>query len=109
MNLPSVFSATLGLTPPWQVSDVTFADDDRRLDITVTYGAGTACPCCGAREPADEAEVETWYHHDFFRYTTYLHSRVPGCACCGHRHAVERPWARAGSKFERLLPAAPDG
>lgn len=107
MELPKIFSATLGLSPPWQVSGVSFAEGGKRLDITVTYEAGSVCPCCGARGDSCEAEVETWFHHDFFRYTTYLHSRVPHITCCGRRHATERPWARPGSKFVKLESVSP--
>lgn len=108
MDLPQIVSATLGLPPPWHVSNVALADDGQRLDITVTYDAGNGivCPRCGARGVCCEAVAETWYHHDFFRYAAYLHTRVPQFDCCGRRLAAERPWARTGSKFVKLEPVA---
>jgi hypothetical protein len=107
MALAKIVSATLGLSTPWQVSKMTFADGNRRLDITIVYddGEGTVCPCCGTSGTTCEAEPETWYHHDFLRYATYLHTRVPTFICCGRRHAVERPWARTGSKFIKISEA----
>lgn len=103
MNLSNIVAATLGLSPPWQVSSVALAEDGQRLDITVTYDAGQpVCPRCGAVGTDCEADVETWYHDDFFRFATYLHTRVPRIVCCGRRQPVERPWARPGSKFVKL-------
>lgn len=104
MDLTRIVSATLGLSPPWHVSSVTLANDGKRLDITVNYDASrhTLCPYCGARGAACEADIETWYHQDFFRYATYLHTRVPRIFCCGRVHTVERPWTRTGSKFVKI-------
>ncbi|NJC86971.1 MAG: hypothetical protein FIB02_00320 [Desulfuromonas sp.] len=104
MDLPDIVSATLGLSPPWHVSSVTLADDGKRLDIIVCYDANhhAVCPHCGARGAGCEADSEIWYHRDFFRYATYLHTRVPRIICCGLVHTVERPWARTGSKFVKI-------
>lgn len=104
MDLQHIISATLGLPYPWHVNSVTIADDGKRLDITVSYDAAShkICPHCGAQGVSCDADIETWYHHDFFRYATYLHTRIPRIACCGRIHTVERPWARTGSKFVKL-------
>lgn len=104
MDMPKMISATLGLTPPWRVSNVTIGDDGKRLDITVSYDADSrkVCPRCGAVGVTCEADSETWYHCDFFRYSTYLHTSVPRTSCCGRVHTVERPWARAGSRFVKI-------
>ncbi|TLM69010.1 MAG: transposase [Deltaproteobacteria bacterium] len=106
MELPSIFSATLGLSPPWQVTAVTFAKDGKRLDITVSFETGGTCRCprCGAagRPCYAATNDETWFHRDFFRYATYLHTRVPQISCCCGRHPVDRPWARSGSMFVKI-------
>lgn len=107
MDMPEMVSATLGLSPPWRVSDVIIADDGKRLDIVVSFDADSlrACPHCGAPGVTCDADIETWYHHDFFRYATYLHTRVPRIACCGRVHTVDLPWARTGSKFVKVEAA----
>lgn len=104
MDMPAMVSATLGLSPPWHVSNVTIADDGQRIDITVSYDVDSrkVCPRCGAVGVTCDADAETWYHHDFFRHATYLHTRVPRIACCGRVHTVELPWARPGSKFVKI-------
>jgi hypothetical protein len=100
-------SATLGLSPPWQVTGATFAKESNRLDLNIEYAEPGAvdCPICGkacSGVPA-ETTAETWYHEDFFRYATFLHAKVPVIACCcGCRFPVERPWSRVGSKFSRV-------
>ena len=110
MDLPHIVSATLGLSSPWQVIDVALDGNGQRLDITVSYDActGVVCPHCGAKGVTCAQDSETWYHHDFFRYATYLHTKVPRIACCGHICTVERPWARSGSKFVKLETVARD-
>jgi transposase len=111
MDLPHIVSATLGLSSPWRVSSVALDADGQRLDITVTYDSDqvACCPRCGAKGVRCDVERETWYHHDFFRYATYLHTRVPRLTCCGQYRTVERPWARSGSKFVKIQPEASDG
>jgi hypothetical protein len=101
MELPTIFSSTLGLSPPWQISAVSFAKDEKRLDITVDYLNENILPCpfCGAKTSRCLMTSETWFHEDFFRYATYLHARVPHFECCGAIVPVERPWMNSGSKF----------
>ena len=79
MDLPAIFSSTLGLSLP--------------------------CPNCGCGGVPCQKKNETWYHDDFFRYKTYLHADVPHIECCGNIIPVERPWSREGSKFA-LLPGS---
>lgn len=101
MELPSIFASTLGICHPWQVTAVSFAEDNR-LDITVNFAPDGImnCPLCGKDDNPSVIKAETWYHDNFFHYKTFLHARVPHieCARCGIL-SVERPWSRAGSKF----------
>lgn len=102
MKHPEIFSATLGLVPPWQITSVEFAQKGNRLDITVEYrGEGMMnCNSCGSISESHGAVIETWRHGDFFHHETFLHARVPRLCCpnCGDSR-VERPWSRQGSKF----------
>ena len=102
MNHPAIYSATLGLCHPWEVTTVSFAKSERRMDITVDFAVGSVftCPDCGAECTACRVSREIWYHDDFFSYATYLHARVPHVkCCCSCVFAVDRPWSRAGSRF----------
>ena len=42
-------SQLLGLTSPWQITDVTVTLEDQRIDITIEWPAGMPVPCpeCG--------------------------------------------------------------
>jgi hypothetical protein len=104
MDHPTIFSATLGLSHPWHIVEVTFAREESRMDIRLDYYLGNlfTCPHCGEAKAPCSAEEETWYHEDFFRYSTYLHVQVPRIECCQGVVATERPWSRAGSKFGRV-------
>ena len=101
----ALFSATLGLSPPWQVTSVTFTKGSNRLDISVEYEQAMPllCPTCCTRGAICLAESvnEIWFHEDFFHYATYLHAKVPQLSCgCD---SFPRPWCRAGSKFSRIF------
>jgi transposase len=102
MEHPPIFSATLGLSYPWQIQAVTFAKVENRLDISIVYthGSPLICPTCGVAGKCCSEENEIWFHEDFFKYETYLHVRVPRleCSCCGIL-PIERPWSRVGSRF----------
>jgi len=108
MGQLALFSGTLGLSPPWQVTSVTFAKETNRLDINVEYRQLTplVCPHCGAEGArCTEEEDEIWFHADFFHYATYLHARVPRLSCC--YAALPRPWCRLGSLFAQVPPPEP--
>lgn len=102
MEHPPIFSATLGLSLPWQIQTVTFAKEEKRLDISIVYNHASplTCPICGVAGKCCSEEKELWFHDDFFQYETYLHVRVPSikCSCCGIL-PIERPWSRVGSRF----------
>ena len=101
MEQPPIFSATLGLSPPWHIRSMSFSKEERRVDIDIDFANGSTftCPICGEDVPVCKTENETWHHHDFFLFTAYLHARVPVVRCfsCG-MNAVKRPWA-LGSEF----------
>lgn len=108
MNELGLFSLALGLTKPWQVTDLKFSKEEGRLDLWLDFVKGGKFPC-PACDQTKEAEVHdtlerTWRHLNFFQYETYLHARVPRvqCGSCGVKQ-VEVPWARPGSGFTLLF------
>jgi transposase len=104
MELPAIFSSTLGLSLPWEVKSVAFSKQEKRLDITVCFTEDNSltCPHCGAEGSNCQTKIETWHHGSFLDYSTYLHAHVPHIECCGASIPVERPWSRKGSKFALL-------
>jgi predicted RNA-binding Zn-ribbon protein involved in translation (DUF1610 family) len=102
MEYPAIFAATLGLAHPWQITAISFAGEVKRMDITIDLSkdCNFSCPTCGREAITCSEKSEVWFHKNFFRYETYLHTRVPRfeCPCCGLL-LIKRPWSRKGSKF----------
>lgn len=108
MNELRLFTLALGLTDPWQVSDIKFSKEEGQLDLRIDFAKGAKFPCPSCQE-TKEGEVHdtldrTWRHLNFFQYETYLHARVPRirCGACGVKQ-VDVPWARPGSGFTLLF------
>jgi len=110
MELKRLFQEALGLEGPWRVTKIEFSPEEKRIDITIDFPAGSefTCPTCGAsRAKAYDTRWEDWRHLDFFQYPAYLHARVPRVECpkgCGVKK-VAVPWARKGSGFTLLFEA----
>lgn len=102
MDYPDIFAATLGLYEPWLITNVSFAAEENRLDITILYPLADSlkCPLCGSENKISYISEEVWFHSDFFRHATYLHTKVPFFHCCKVQ-SVERPWSRPGSRFSQ--------
>jgi hypothetical protein len=106
MNATEVLSGALGISTPWRITQVGFTKDSSRLDLSleIVEGLSVTCPNCGLLGNIcyPDSGYETWYKADFFRYTTYLHARVPHLACRCGISPLELPWCRAGSRFTLL-------
>jgi transposase len=84
----SLFTAALGLMPPWQCHKTEFSPDASRLDLWLDFASGSrfACPkCATAGKPVHDTTEKEWRHMDFFHHMCYLHARVPLVRCedCG--------------------------
>ena len=105
-----LFTSALGLSPPWEVSDVRFDPAAGRIDFDVTFASGSrfACPACGAeRQAVHDTRERAWRHLHFFQYQAFIHARLPRVRCeqCGKTTQVAVPWARPGSGFTQLFEA----
>lgn len=108
MDTNLLFTAALGLQPPWEVKSLEFNASEHRPDILVDFqrGASFPCPVCGKPSKAHDTEEKTWRHLDFFQHAAYLTARVPRCDCEEHGvKAVDVPWGRKGSGFTLLFEA----
>lgn len=110
MNTELLFTAALGLTPPWQVLDIQFDPAKGCIDfkVGVPSGAKFSCPECGAEEQGvHDTRARTWRHLNFFQYQAFLHADLPRVRCskCGKTKQVPVPWARPGSGFSLLMEA----
>lgn len=110
MNSESLFTAALGLMPPWQVLDIQFDPDKGRIDFNVGFSSGAkfTCPECGeAEQGIHDTRARTWRHLNFFQYQAFIHADLPRVRCsgCGKTKQVPVPWARPGSGFSLLMEA----
>lgn len=110
MNTESLFTAALGLMPPWQVLDIQFDPEKGRIDFKVGFPSGSkfTCPGCGeADQGVHDTRSRTWRHLNFFQYQAFLHADLPRVRCskCGKTKQVPVPWARPGSGFSLLMEA----
>lgn len=103
MQDTELYTALLGLRPPWRVREVQLDLAADRVDVWVEEGAGAAwgCPECGKEAPLyDHAEERVWRHLNTCQCQTYLHARVPRTKCPEHGvRQVPAPWAGPGSQF----------
>lgn len=108
MDTNTLFTMALGLQAPWEVKNLRFDADTRRLDIDIDFtpGARFPCPVCGLPSKVHDTEEKSWRHLDFFQHSAYLTARVPRCKCDEHGvKQVQVPWARPGSGFTLLFEA----
>jgi transposase len=104
-----LFQRALGLEEPWEVVDVKFDAERRRLDLRIDFPKGSrfGCPECGAAGcKVHDTEPHTWRHMNFFQHEAYLTARVPRVICAEHGvKQVRVPWARERSDFTLLFEA----
>jgi transposase len=103
MTDTELYTQILGLTPPWQVCDVTLDPEARSVRVRVEPAADVpwCCPECQQSAPGyDEREERAWRHLDSCAFTTWLVARVPRVQCPTHGvKTVAIPWAQPHSRF----------
>jgi transposase len=103
-----LFTAALGLQPPWKVSKVDFNPGEGRLDMYISRKRGSKHPCpkCEIECNVHDTQARTWRHLNFFQYRAYIHCDTPRIKCQTHGVLqVETPWSRPGSGFTLLFEA----
>ena len=111
MSVPAaaIFKEALHLDDPWNIIELKFSPELKRLDIRVAFPKGNtfACPDCGHLQSTYRTNDRVWKHLGFFEHETYLHAKQPQLKCphCEKTRYVEVPWARPGSGFTLLFEA----
>lgn len=113
-SINELFTAALGVAPPWKVAAVRFEPEAHTVHFDlVCEAARLPCPACGAPDqPIHDRLPREWQHLHFFQYRALLHAQVPRvrCARCGQHgepdvRQVAVPWARERSGFSLLFEA----
>jgi transposase len=106
MYTNTLFTIALGLRPPWDVKELQFDEEAKRMNIAIdlTRGADFPCPVWSQPAKVHDTEEKIWRHLDLFRRSAYLTAQVPRCTSGKHGvKQVQIPWARPGSGFNLLF------
>lgn len=101
-----LYARILGLTAPWQVTDVALDDARSLIEVRVAHsGKGfLPCPTCQQASPGYDRRPRRWRHLDTCQYQTILVCDVPRIECPEHGVLqVQVPWADEGSRFTALF------
>lgn len=109
MDVRKIFGQMLGLQEPWEVVELEFKVEEKRLDIRVAFPRGSKFPCpdCSAICGVHDTVEREWRHLNIFEHMCFLKSKQPRTKC--GKHGVKTaavPWARPGSGFTLLMEAA---
>lgn len=96
------YAGLLGLSEPWEVTEVSRSPEASRVSIRIDWPARTPpiCPKCGQSGRLHDKLTRRWRHLDALGHETQLVCAVPRCECAGHGVLqVKVPWAEPGSRF----------
>ena len=106
MRDTGLYAAILGVTAPWEVSNVDVRAKEEEIHVTIGARSGThfTCPQCGKHCPGYDTRRRTWRHLDTCQFATFLVVDVPRIECSEHGVLqVSVPWAEPGSGFTALM------
>ena len=108
-DLKPFLETILELVDPWFIDEITFDQEQVRIDIYLDFrkGGTFSCPLCGTNGcKVHDSTMKSWRHMNLFQYKAYLHARLPRVDCPSHGiHTAKVPWAREGSGFTLLFEA----
>lgn len=103
MKDTELYTALLGLHPPWRIREVRLDLAADRVDVWIEEAGGAkwSCPECERTVSLyDHAQERQWRHLDTCHCQTYLHARLPRVQCPEHGvRQVTASWAGPGSQF----------
>jgi len=108
-NSKAIFSIALGLSKPWEVSEVKFEqkESEKILHIRLSFAKGSKFE--GEDEQfytAYDTVERRWQHLNFFEHKCYIHAKVPRIKdSSGKVKTYQVNWARKGSGFTLLFEA----
>jgi transposase len=103
-----LYGQILGVTSPWEVTDVDLRLDAGEVEVSVSYEASAAmsCPKCGAPAQRYDTRRRRWRHLPTCQYRTILAAEVPRVRCQEHGvTTIAVPWSDPGSGFTALFEA----
>lgn len=106
MDSTQLYQRILGLSAPWQVSDVNINELTGEVVVRVTHtGQGLTCPTCKrSGNLHDHAAMRRWRHLDTCQMATVIECCIPRVRC--DEHGVLQlpvPWAGPKSRFTLMF------
>jgi len=108
MRDTDLYAQILGVTSPWQVTDVALRLSAGEVEVRVKHKATetVACPECGAAAARYDTRLRRWRHLPTCQYKTILAAEVPRVRCPQHGvRTLAAPWSEPGSGFTALFEA----
>jgi len=108
-----LFQMALNVTDPWFVSDLTFDEKAKRLDIYIDFKKGSTFGYIDPKSKEEFAGLKAydtkdkqWRHLNFFEHECYLHARVPRVKLPdGKVKLISTPWEGLSNGFTLLFEA----
>jgi transposase len=112
MNMQTLFSQALGIKAPWQINQIDFNAEQKRLDIMIDFARGSTFfyqdeqTGRSGEYKAYDTQVKTWRHLNFFDHECYLHAKTPRVQLPdGQVRLISPPWSGHVSGFTLLFEA----
>lgn len=108
MNDIELYKNILGVSGPWEVTDVMLDLKGNTVTIKVEYAKGKnpSCPECNSEASIYDHRIRRWRHLDTCQMTTIIECDVPRVSC--NTHGVKQvavTWADKNSHFTALFEA----
>jgi len=108
-----LFQMALNVTDPWFVSDLTFDEKAKRLDIYIDFKKGSTFHYINPKSKEEftglkayDTKDKKWRHLNFFEHECYLHARVPRVKLPdGKVKLISTPWEGLSNGFTLLFEA----
>lgn len=104
----ALFTAALGIAPPWEIDSVDFDAETKTLSIKLNFAVGSKFPFPGVESlcPVHDTVMKRYRHLNFFQHECYLEVRTPRVKLPdGSVRLVEPPFAGRLPGFTLLFEA----
>ena len=113
MITKELFQMALNIIDPWFVSDLTFDEKAKRLDIYIDFTKGSTFGYFDEESKKElvglkayDTKDKKWRHLNFFEHECYIHARVPRVKLPnGKVKLISTPWEGLSNGFTLLFEA----
>lgn len=113
MMTKDLFQMALNITNPWFVSNLTFDEKAKRLDVFVDFIKGSEFSYFDKEQQQEivglkayDTTNKKWRHLNFFEHECYIHARVPRVKLPnGKVKLITTPWEGLSNGFTLLFEA----